>query len=318
MPKVHSHYENLKVARDASAEDIRVAYRALTRKHHPDRNPDNADAERVMSVVNVAYGVLSDPVKRSEHDRWIARTEAAPPTGAAARQVRGKPTVHTPTDRYLTTPSELERMAAQRARHVRLDRRVRRVVAHLLRHRVSYAIGGLIALCLAGAGLSSLIGSGVVSPTAGMPAPGAQAVPVLAGYVRAPAAPNGRPWPSQSGYVDGYPLTNTGGLSEVLVDNAGNDTDMFAKLVSLDGPSALPVRTFFIAARSRFTLSGLTIGTYDLRYRNLASGGLLRSPAFILEEVRTAGGTQHSMPTMKMYKTSDGSLQTYSLGDAEF
>ena len=318
MPKVHSHYENLKVARDASAEDIRAAYRSLTRKHHPDRNPDNVDAERVMSVVNVAYGVLSDPVKRSEHDRWIARTEAVSPHGTAARPVRGKPTVHAPTDRYRTPPPELERAATQRARQVRLDRRVRRVVAHVLRHRVSYAIGGLVALCLAGAGLVSLVGSGVGLPTAGMPAPGAKAVPVVAGYVRAPTAPNGRPWPSRSGYVDGYAQTNTGGLSEVLVDNAENDTDMFAKLVSLDGPSALPVRTFFVAARSRFVLADLTIGTYDLRYRNLANGGLLRSPAFILEEVRTAGGTQHSRPTMKMYKSSDGSLQTWSLGDAEF
>ena len=43
MPKVHSHYENLKVARDASIDDIRGAYRALTRRHHPDRNPHNAD-----------------------------------------------------------------------------------------------------------------------------------------------------------------------------------------------------------------------------------------------------------------------------------
>ncbi|MES2102058.1 MAG: J domain-containing protein [Pseudomonadota bacterium] len=318
MPKVHSHYDNLKVARDASADDIRAAYRALTRKHHPDRNPDNADAERVMSVVNVAYGVLSDPVKRSEHDRWIARTEAVVPIGAAARPVRGKPTVHTPSDRYLRTPPDLERAAAQRARQVRLDRRVRRVVTHLLRHRVSYAIGGLITLCLAGAGLASLVGSGGALPSVGMPAPAAQAVPVVAGYVRAPAAPNGRPWPSRSGYVDGYPQINTGGLSQVLVDNAENDTDMFAKLVSLDGPSALPVRTFFVAARSRFVVGDLTIGTYDLRYRNLASGGLLRSPAFILEEVRTAGGTQHSRPTLKMYKSSDGSLQTWSLGDAEF
>ena len=318
MPKVHSHYDNLKVARDASAEDIRAAYRALTRKHHPDRNPDNADAERVMSVVNVAYGVLSDPVKRSEHDRWIARSEAVVPIGTAARPVRGKPTVHTPSDRYLSTPPDLERAAAQRARQVRLDRRVRRVVVHLLRHRVSYAIGGLIALCVAGAGLASLVGSDGVLPGASMPAPGAQAVPVVAGYMRAPTAPNGRPWPSRSGYVDGYPQTNVGGLSQVLVDNVENDTDMFAKLVSLDGPSALPVRTFFVAARSRFVLADLTIGTYDLRYRNLASGALLRSPAFILEEFRTAGGTQHSRPTMKMYKSSDGSLQTWSLSDAEF
>ena len=318
MPKVHSHYENLKVARDASADDIRAAYRALTRRHHPDRNPENADSQRVMAVINVAYGVLSDPVKRREHDRWIARTEGAPATGSAARLVRGMPTMHAPTDRYNTTPSELERAAVQRARQSRLDRRVRRAVTHVLQHRVSYALAGFVVLCLAAAGLSSLMRSVLESPTAGMAAAGAQAVPVVAGYVRAVAAPNGLPWPSRSGYVEGYAQINKGGLSEVLVDNSENDTDMFAKLVSLDGPSALPVRSFFVAAHSRFTLADLTIGTYDLRYRNLASGGLQRSPAFILEEVRTADGTQHSRPTMKMYKASDGSLQTYSLGEAGF
>ena len=318
MPKVHSHYENLKVARDASADEIRVAYRALTRKHHPDRNPDNADAQRVMSVVNVAYGVLSDPVKRSEHDRWIAQAEAGRVEPPAPRPVRGKPTMHTPTAHYQAAPTETERVAAQRARQVRLERRVRRTATHVVRHRVSYGVAGIVGLCLVAAGISTLLEPGLVSPTAGAAAAGTQPVAAIAGYVRAEAAPNGKPWPTRSAYVEGYPQMNNGGLSEVMVDNTQNDTDMFAKLVSLDGPSALPVRTFFVAARDRFTLTGLSIGTYDLRYRNLASGGLLRSPAFILEEVATARGTEHSTPVMKLYQSGESGMQTYSLGDAEF
>ncbi|MBC8057349.1 MAG: J domain-containing protein, partial [Rhizobiales bacterium] len=178
-----------------------------------------------------------------------------------------------------------------------------------------YGVAGLAAMVLAGAALSSLLEPAMPSPTAGA---SSQTAPVVAGYVRAPTAPNGRSWPSRSGYVEGYEQSNAGGLSEVLVDNSQNDVDMFAKLVSLDGPSALPVRTFFVAARSRFTVGGLRIGTYDLRYRNLASGGLLRSPAFILEEVQTERGTQHSTPTMKLHPSGDGSLQTYALGDADF
>ncbi|MDP9044888.1 MAG: DnaJ domain-containing protein, partial [Pseudomonadota bacterium] len=94
MSKVHSHYENLKVARDASAQDIRSAYRLLTRQYHPDRNPDNADAARVMAVVNVAYDVLSDPAKRRRHDAWIAEEESA-----QARPVRHATTLHRPTHR---------------------------------------------------------------------------------------------------------------------------------------------------------------------------------------------------------------------------
>jgi curved DNA-binding protein CbpA len=95
MPKVHSHYENLKVARDASPEAIRAAYRTLTRKHHPDRHPDSAEAQRIMSVVNVAYAVLSDPAKRREHDRWIRQTE-----GPVAQPLRDRHTLHAPTTGY--------------------------------------------------------------------------------------------------------------------------------------------------------------------------------------------------------------------------
>lgn len=314
MPPVHTHYENLKVARDASPDDIRAAYRSLTRRHHPDRNPDNADSERVMAVINVAYGVLSDPVKRAEHDRWIRSTEAPAPR-QPARPVRGKPTVHVPTERYRTPRSGSEQAAAQHRKQARLDRRVRRAAVHVVRHRVAYGLAGVMALSLAGAGFASLLRPAMPSPTASDPALPAATV---AGYVRSPQAPNGRRWPTGSGYVEGYPQSNTGGLSEVTIDNSQNDVDMFAKLVSLDGPSAVPVRTFFVAARGRFALGGLRIGTYDLRYRNLASGSLLRSPAFILEEVATERGTQHSKPTMKLYSSGDGTLQTYSLGDADF
>ena len=315
MPKVHSHYENLKVARAASAEDIRAAYRALTRKHHPDRNPDNADAERVMAVINVAYGVLGDPAKRSEHDRWIARTEAAPVPLQPTRLVRGRPTVHVPIDRYLTTPAELEKAQAQRARQARVDRRVRRTAAHLKRHRASYGLAGIAMLCAMVFAVSSLHAPGFTSNAASAPSASAQPV---ADYVRAASAPNGERWPAHSGYIAGYGQMNQGGLSEITVDNTHNDIDMFVKLVSLDGTSPAPVRTFFVSARSRFTLAALTTGTYDLRYRNLASGGLARSPALILEEVTTARGTQHSALTVKLYQSADGSLQAYALGDADF
>ena len=313
MPKVHSHYENLKVARDASSDEIRAAYRVLTRKHHPDRNPDNLDAQRVMSVINVAYGALSDPVKRSEHDRWIAQSEAPPP-----RPVRGRPTVHTPTSRYQDLdgpPAEPDKAERLRARQALLERRVRRAAVHVMRHRIGYAAGGVAAIVLLIAGASSLLAPGLGSPAV---ASAASAVQAVAGYVRAETAPNGHRWPASSGYVGGYQQINQGGLSEIAVDNAQNDSDMFVKLVSLDGPTAFPVRFFFVAARSHFTLAGLTTGTYDLRYRNLASGGLLRSPAFILEEVATTSGTQPSALTVKLYKASEGGMQTYALGDAEF
>lgn len=76
MARIHTHYDNLKVARNAPPEIIRAAYKTLSQKYHPDRNPGNGDSVRIIQIINIAYEVLSDPVKRREHDEWIARAEA--------------------------------------------------------------------------------------------------------------------------------------------------------------------------------------------------------------------------------------------------
>lgn len=76
MPKVHTHYDNLKVARNAPTEVIRAAYKSLSQKYHPDMNPGKPDASRIMAIINEAYNVLSDPDKRQAHDEWIRRAEA--------------------------------------------------------------------------------------------------------------------------------------------------------------------------------------------------------------------------------------------------
>ncbi|MEM7222672.1 MAG: J domain-containing protein [Pseudomonadota bacterium] len=62
-------YEVLGVARDASGDDIKRAYRDLAKKLHPDLNPGNADAERQFKDVSQAYGILGDEDKRKRFDR---------------------------------------------------------------------------------------------------------------------------------------------------------------------------------------------------------------------------------------------------------
>ncbi|MBI1395337.1 MAG: molecular chaperone DnaJ [Betaproteobacteria bacterium] len=64
------YYEVLGVNRDASDDDIKKAYRRLAMKHHPDRNPDNADSEALFKEAKEAYEVLSDPQKRAAYDSY--------------------------------------------------------------------------------------------------------------------------------------------------------------------------------------------------------------------------------------------------------
>ena len=63
-------YEVLGVNRDATADDIRKAYRKLAMKWHPDRNPDNPKAEDHFKEAQHAYEVLSDAQKRAAYDQF--------------------------------------------------------------------------------------------------------------------------------------------------------------------------------------------------------------------------------------------------------
>ena len=64
------YYEVLGVERDASAEDIKKAYRALALKYHPDRNPDDKETdEERFKEASEAYQGLSDAEKRPQYDR---------------------------------------------------------------------------------------------------------------------------------------------------------------------------------------------------------------------------------------------------------
>ena len=71
--RLHTHYDNLKVARDASPQAIRAAYRALCKRYHPDHHPTLPDAQRIMSIINQSYDVLTTPEKKQKHDEWIAK-----------------------------------------------------------------------------------------------------------------------------------------------------------------------------------------------------------------------------------------------------
>lgn len=64
------YYDILGVSRDATADDLKRAFRQLAMKYHPDRNPDNKASEEKFKEINEAYSCLSDPQKRAHYDRF--------------------------------------------------------------------------------------------------------------------------------------------------------------------------------------------------------------------------------------------------------
>ena len=68
MPR--DYYEILGVSPDASAKEIKKAYRKQAMKYHPDRNPDDPEAEKKFKEAAEAYDVLADDEKRQRYDRY--------------------------------------------------------------------------------------------------------------------------------------------------------------------------------------------------------------------------------------------------------
>src|SRR5215831_18875017 len=89
MPaKQQDYYEALGVDRKASADEIRKAYRKLARKHHPDLNPGDKNAEEKFKQIQEAYDILSDAKKKQMYDQYGFYSEngfpgGAPPGGGA-------------------------------------------------------------------------------------------------------------------------------------------------------------------------------------------------------------------------------------------
>lgn len=70
MAQKRDYYEVLNVSQNAGEDEIKKAYRKLAIKYHPDKNPDNEDAEEKFKEATEAYEVLRDPEKRSRYDRF--------------------------------------------------------------------------------------------------------------------------------------------------------------------------------------------------------------------------------------------------------
>ena len=88
------YYEVLGVSKQATPADIKKAYRKLAVANHPDRNPDDKEAEANFKEINEAYEILSDREKRNRKSTKVA--PPPPPVTGASSPVYQAPTSSSP------------------------------------------------------------------------------------------------------------------------------------------------------------------------------------------------------------------------------
>jgi molecular chaperone DnaJ len=84
MSGSNDYYKVLGVARNATADEIKKAYRRLARRYHPDVNPGDKESEERFKQISEAFEVLSDPKKREVYNRFGHYSEQAAATGGSA------------------------------------------------------------------------------------------------------------------------------------------------------------------------------------------------------------------------------------------
>ncbi len=86
MANKRDYYEILEISKDASDSEIKKSFRSLARKYHPDKNPDNPEAENKFKEIQEAYAILSEPNEKSKYDRYGHNRPGGSPFGPGGFQ----------------------------------------------------------------------------------------------------------------------------------------------------------------------------------------------------------------------------------------
>ncbi len=141
MPPARDPYYVLGIDESATDAEVRAAYRRAARSNHPDLNPHDPLAGERMRIVQQAYEILGDPVRRAAYRRPGSPSRPPSPAPAAARHperaasVAEQPARRAPGQRTDLSPEVAEVFIAlgTLARHAKVRSRVRQLVRYLER-----------------------------------------------------------------------------------------------------------------------------------------------------------------------------------------
>jgi hypothetical protein len=324
MQKTPTHYELLNVARDASPDQIKKAYRKLAQKLHPDRNPDPSASDR-MGAINVAHDVLADAGMRAMYDAQLAAQERLLRDETAQRHaVRASGAASTPAASARPVQA---RSASHKTGMPPSSRRRRRSA---LRWAAVFLI-----FCAAGAWMG-------YDPEAGKSYVPTEAVPVAQTWVKPtpepreapisnpvklvdpeqpecevpPLDPLGAPWPETATYLQGMPLRKDSGWSQITIDNTGGESAVYAKVTDAVGRNAY--RHAFIPAGAVFTFGKIDPGLYLLKYKMLDTGCAFASSRILLQETPMGSQVKSSMYKLTLRKLQSRNAQATTLRKDQF
>lgn len=311
MRKIHSHYDNLTVSRNASPEVIRAAYRVLCQKYHPDKHNQNPEYVRIMSIINTSYQILMDPEQRRQHDIWLAEKE---------REQEQKTQEHPYPKQEYRTPKYSPPPPPQSD-------------ANGIVFALVIVCVIIFVFCVIGIEISKNYRSSHPYPTSRntqqQPSPHPQknlfanrtpennTKPTYTSSQNRPTyAPNGQPWPRNAGYLTGYAIRNTDGLSNVTINNRQGTSDIYLKLATVGGDT---VRHLYIPKGATFTMRRVSPGAYILKYKQLDVGSIYQADSVLqINEIPTAYGTQFTNYEYTLYPVINGNTHQTRLNENEF
>ncbi len=125
-------------------------------------------------------------------------------------------------------------------------------------------------------------------------------------------------FPGATGYIKGYQIKAKTGRSTLTVDNSQGTFDVFIKLFTLSSERPQTIRAFLVKQGQEFTVENVTRGTYDVRYRNLSTCDLFRTPKFKLTEEKISTGIRYSKQTFIIRPVVGGNIQTVRIQENDF
>lgn len=306
--KIRTHYDNLKVSQDAPIEVIQAAYRSLAKKYHPDLN-DNNDAKRIMQLINTSYEVLSDPVKRQEHDAWIARENWA---NFKSRSANNDGINNNPT-------SQPNQKAENKNTHIKL-----KSVFFDVLHFMSWVFRklSLLAVIAVFAAIFYTI-LGKDHAYQGVKHNQAPQESHLADSMNEHCAA-----PVDS-FDDGSPLPSSPaihsirahkkGLSSLTLDNTQTSQNFVVKVSYKHNSSSKDfVWEAFIPAGRKLMISGVPSGDYVVKTKDVKSGCAQVSEPINFYERNVLGGIEYSENSLTFYQVVNGNTDFKSIPSAQF